>query len=71
MLVLSALFALGVGLAGAPAASAGTIGSGINNAAKASTLLEETAYACRRVRVCRRGAYGAVRCHWNRVCRRW
>lgn len=70
MILLSALFALGVGLASAPAASAATIGAGLSTAASSSTLIEQAAYRCRQVRVCRGGPYGR-RCHWERVCRRW
>jgi hypothetical protein len=75
MIVLSALFALGVGLASAPAASAATLGGGINNAANASSPIEQVQYGyhrrhCRDVRVCRHGPYGR-RCHIERICRRW
>jgi hypothetical protein len=70
MIVLSALFALGVGLAGSTAASAANVGSGINNAASTATLLQDVAVRCRRVTVCRRGPYGR-RCHVERVCRRF
>jgi hypothetical protein len=75
MIVLSALFALGVGLAGAPAASAATLGGGINNAANASSAIELAQYGyhrrrhCRNVRVCHRGPYGHRRCHIERICR--
>lgn len=78
MIVLSALFAAGVALTGASAASAATIGSGINtNAATTATLLEQVQYGygyryhgrCRSVTVCRRGPYGR-RCHVERICRR-
>ncbi|MFN3658811.1 MAG: hypothetical protein ACK4UO_16310 [Pseudolabrys sp.] len=67
-IMLSALFALGVGLLGTTGASA-AVGAGINNAASAASLLEQTRVVCRRVKVCRVGPYGR-RCHWNRVCRR-
>jgi hypothetical protein len=72
MTMLSALFALGVGLTATTGASAATIGSGINNASTSlsATLLEKAAYGCRRITVCRRGPYGR-RCHVERVCRRW
>ena len=70
MILLSALFALGVGLAGSTGASAATIGGGINNAASAATLLEDVRVRCRTVRVCRQTPYGR-RCHWERICRRW
>jgi len=71
MIVLSAVFALGLGLAGTTGASAAGIGLGINQAANASSLIEQTALICRRIKVCRR--VGFIRtCHWKRVCRhRW
>jgi hypothetical protein len=69
MIVLSALFALGLGLAGSTGASAASIGAGINQGANASSLVVETALICRRIKVCRRTPYGP-RCHWERVCRR-
>lgn len=73
MIMLSALFALGLGLAGSTAASAAPVGAGIGAAANSSSLLQEIQYyrrghRCRQVRVCRRGPYGR-RCHWTRVCR--
>ena len=68
MIVLSAVFALGLGLAGTTGASAAGIGLGINQAANASSLIEQTALICRRIKVCRR--VGLIRtCHWERVCR--
>lgn len=75
MIILSALFAVGVGLTGMGAASAAVGGNGINNAANASSILDEVQYRyrdrrhCRSVTVCRRGPYGR-RCHVERVCRR-
>jgi hypothetical protein len=73
MIVLSALFALGVGLTATTGASAATIGSGINNASTSlsATLIEKAAYGCRRISVCRRGPYGRRFCEVRRVCRRW
>ncbi|MSO67405.1 MAG: hypothetical protein EXQ82_06255 [Pseudolabrys sp.] len=74
MIILSALFASGVGLAGVSGASATPAGNGINNAANAASLLEEAQYGwrrrhrCRSVQVCRRGPWGR-RCHWERICR--
>jgi hypothetical protein len=72
VIMLSALFALGVGLAANTAASAAPVSGGINNASTSlsATLIEKAAYACRRVTVCRRGPYGR-RCHVERVCRHW
>lgn len=75
MIVLSALFAVGVAMTGATAASAAPM-SGINTDAAATTsLLDQVQYyrgrvRCRSVTVCRRGPYGR-RCHVERVCRRW
>jgi hypothetical protein len=75
-IVLSALFAIGVGLTGVSGAVAAPI-SGLNtDAAATTTLLGEVQYRyrhrtrCRSVTVCRRGPYGR-RCHVERVCRRW
>ena len=74
MILLSALFALGLGLAGTTGASAAMGGSSINNSANASSMLEEVQYGwrhrhgCRSVQVCRSGPYGR-RCHWERICR--
>ncbi len=72
MILLSALFALGVGFAGATSASAAPI-SGVNTETNSSSMLTEIQYYrrhCRSVRVCRRGPYGR-RCHIERICRRW
>ena len=73
IIMLSALFAIGVGLTATTAASAATIGSGINNASASmsQTLIEKAAYACRRQTVCHRGPYGRRVCDVRRVCRRW
>ena len=74
MILLSALFALGLGLAGTTGASAAMGGNGINNSANASSMLEEVQYGwrhrhgCRSVQVCRRSPFGR-RCHWERICR--
>ncbi len=69
-IVLAALFALGVGLAGISSAPAATLGGGIDKAAAGSSLVQDAYYACRRIRVCRVGPYGRY-CHWTRVCRHW
>jgi hypothetical protein len=69
-IVLSALFALGVGFAGTTGALA-TVGSGISGAANSSSLVQDVRYRCRSVKVCRAGYYGYRRCHWERVCRHW
>lgn len=72
MIILSALFGLGVGLAGIPAANAAPI-SGLSSAVEGSLIQDAQYYGyrrhCRTVRVCRRGPWGR-RCHLERVCRR-
>ena len=73
MIILSALFAVGVGLAGATGASAAPAAPGTAPAANSSSLLQDVQYYrrrgfCRMVRVCRFGPWGR-RCHWERVCR--
>lgn len=69
MIILSALFALGVGLVGTSGASAAA-GSGINNAANSSSQIEQVQWRhrCRSVRVCRSGPFHR-HCHWERICR--
>jgi hypothetical protein len=69
MIILSGLFALGLGLVGTTGAQAATIGTGLDQAPHASSLLEKTALICRRIRVCRHVPGGRI-CHWERVCRR-
>jgi hypothetical protein len=69
-IVLGALFALGLGLAGMSGASAAAIG-GINNGATNYSPIVQAAYGCRRVTICRRGEYGHRHCHVERVCHRW
>jgi len=72
MIILSALFGLGVGLAGIPAANAAPI-SGLSSAVDGSLVQDVQYYGgyrrCRAVRVCRSGPWGR-RCHIERVCRR-
>lgn len=75
-LILSSLFAIGLGLAGVPAAHAAPI-SAINDAVAGQSMVDQAQYyrgrprvRCRSVRVCRVGPYGR-RCHIERVCRRW
>jgi hypothetical protein len=80
MIVLSALLALGVGLAGTAGVSAAPAGAGLSQAAPNATLLQDVQYYrrhyrryhrrayCRTVRVCHRSFYGR-RCHLERVCR--
>jgi hypothetical protein len=72
MILLACLFALGAGLAAAPA-SAAPIG-GLSTATIEGSMIQDVQYYrgrrhCRSVRVCRRGPYGR-RCHIERVCRR-
>ena len=81
-LILSSLFALGLGLA-APAASAAPIAD-INAAITGQNQVDQAHYRpyrhyhrhhyrprvrCRNVRVCRMTPWGR-RCHYERVCRR-
>jgi hypothetical protein len=74
MTLLSALFALGVGVAGISAANAAPAAA-IDGAANASlvqqaqVVIVEGRRHCRQVRVCRVGPSGGRRCHWERVCR--
>jgi hypothetical protein len=77
MIALSALFALGVGLAGTTGASAAPVaGLGLLNAPTASeSLVEQAQYYrgrghCRTVRVCSRGSYGRRHCRMRTVCGR-
>lgn len=75
MIILSALFALGVGIAGAPAASAAPI-SGLSTAIPSASMVEDVQYYrrrphCRNVRVCHYSRYQHRRvCRIERVCRR-
>jgi len=76
MTLLSALFALGVGVAGTSGASAAPAAAGIDGAANASLvqqaqviIVDRHRRRCRYVTVCRRGPYGHRRCHTERVCR--
>jgi hypothetical protein len=78
MFVLSTLFALGVGIAGAPAASAAPI-NGLSAAVPNASMIEDVQYyyrrgvRCRSIRVCRYSRYYHRRiCRIERVCRsRW
>lgn len=71
-LALTALFALGVGLAASAASAApiSTGAAGLSTAGISASLVEQTAVRCRTVRVCRIGPYGHRVCRWTRVCRR-
>ena len=80
MIILSALFAVGVGLAGMTGASAAPAAPGLAPAANSSSMLQDIQYyrrdyrrsyrrdRCRTVRICRFGPYGR-RCHIERICR--
>jgi hypothetical protein len=74
MIVLSSLFAIGVGFAGTTGASAAPAAApAITPAANSSSMLQDVQYYrrhgyCRMVRVCRGGPWGR-RCHWVRICR--
>ena len=73
-IVLSAVFALGMGLAASTGASATPLSVGLSNGAAATpnaSLIEDVAYRCRRITVCRRGPYGHRHCRTERVCRHW
>ncbi len=69
-IILSALFAAGLGLAGIGGAVAAPVSNGINNAEQSSMLEQvQWRHRCRSVTVCRRGPMGGRRCHTDRVCR--
>jgi hypothetical protein len=73
-IILSAVFAAGLGLAGMGGAIAAPVSNGLNDATtNSSSLLEQIQYRrdrrCRSVQVCRRGPMGGRRCHTERVCR--
>ena len=73
-IVLSAVFALGMGLAASTGASAAPLSTGLTNGATAApnaSMIQDVAWRCRRVTVCHRGPYGHRRCHVERVCRHW
>ena len=79
MILLSALFALGVGLAGSAPASAAPISGLSTTGLTSQSMIEDIQYYrsdrrcrrpyCRSVRVCHR-YYRRVRCRIERVCRR-
>jgi hypothetical protein len=69
-IILSALFAAGLGLAGVGGAVAAPVSNGISNATPAASLIEQVQYRrCRSVTVCRRGEFGRRHCRTERVCR--
>ena len=73
-IVLSAVFALGMGLAASTGASAAPLSNGLTSGATAApnaTMIQDVAWGCRRTTVCHRGRYGRRVCETRRVCRRW
>ena len=73
-IVLSAVFALGMGLAASTGASATPLSIGLSNGATAApnaSLIQDVAWRCRRVTVCHRGYHGRRVCTVRRVCRHW
>jgi hypothetical protein len=75
MIILSALFAAGIGMAGTVGANAAPAANGINNAAQSTSIIDQIQYRgprCRTIRVCRTGPHGRRVCRMDRVCRsRW
>jgi hypothetical protein len=72
-IVLSAVFALGMGLAASTGASAAPLSAGLSAGATAApnaSMIETVAMVCRRMTVCHRGRYGRRVCRTERVCRR-
>lgn len=79
MVMLSALFALGLGFAGSAPVSAAPVGN-LAKLPAASALLQDAQIVivgpryrrphCRSVRVCHRTRHGRLRCGYERVCRR-
>jgi hypothetical protein len=73
-IVLSAVFALGMGLAASTGASATPLSVGLSNGATATpnaSLIQDVAWRCRRVTTCHRGYHGRRVCNVRRVCRHW
>ena len=73
-IVLSAVFALGMGIAASTGASATPLSIGLTSGAAAApnaSLIEDVAWRCRRVTVCHRGWHGRRVCETRRVCRHW
>jgi len=78
MILLSTLFALGIGFAGMAAVNAAPGTGNLAGAANATSLVQQAEvvivthpHRCRSVRVCHIGPYGGRVCHWERVCRRY
>jgi hypothetical protein len=73
-IVLSAVFALGMGLAASTGASAAPLSTGLANGAAVApnaSIIQDVAWACRRIRVCHRGPHGRRWCRIERICRHW
>jgi hypothetical protein len=70
MVLLSALFAIGVGIFGAGNASAAPAAPGLNDAANAASLIEQARVSCYNRRVCYVDNWGVRHCRLKRVCRR-
>lgn len=75
MIMMSALFALGLGLAGSAPAAAAPIGGVSTSGLTTQSMIQDIQYyrrdrRCHSVRVCHRGYAGRLRCHYERVCRR-
>jgi len=71
-IVLSAVFALGMGLAASTGASAAPLSTGLANGATVApnaSMIQDVALICRRIRVCHRGYHGRRFCEVRRVCR--
>ncbi len=73
-IVLSTVFALGMGIAASTGASATPLSTGLSTGAVAvpnASLIEDVALICRRITVCHH-RYGRRVCRVERVCRhRW
>jgi len=67
MIMLSALFALGVGFAGASAASAGELSTLLKAGPANASTVEMSARTCRSYRHCW-WRHGHKHCEWHRRC---
>jgi hypothetical protein len=73
-IVLSTVFAVGLGLAASTGASATPLSTGLTTgvtAAPNASMIQDVAWRCRRVTVCHRGWHGRRVCETRRVCRHW
>jgi hypothetical protein len=73
MVLLSAVFGLGLGMAAMPAANAAPA-AGFSSAIQSGSLIQDVRYRrhhriCRNVRTCHRGWHGRRICSVHRVCR--